>query len=99
MNIEISLKSRSHIPDLDHVKLSLGIFIFLGCLMQSFFTSFQDLPLVFVKNTHPNAANLTFGLTLPVALTPAWFLGGQFMNITPNTVLTRGSQILLPIHW
>ena len=35
MNMEMALKSRSFILDLDHVKLSLGIFILLGCLMES----------------------------------------------------------------
>ena len=33
MKIEMALKSRSYIIDLDHVKFSLGIFFFLGCLM------------------------------------------------------------------
>ena len=37
MNIEIALKSRSYILDLDCVKLSLVIFFFLRCLMKSFF--------------------------------------------------------------
>ena len=35
MNIKMALKSRSSILDLDHVKLSLGIFSLLGCLMES----------------------------------------------------------------
>ena len=41
MNIEITLKSRSYILDLDHVKLSLGIFFFLSCSMEIFFTDFR----------------------------------------------------------
>ena len=36
MNIEMALKSRSYFLDLDRVKLSLGIFYFLSCLMESF---------------------------------------------------------------
>ena len=52
MNIEMALKSRSYILDLDRVKLSLGIFFFLSCLKKSFFcTRFKDLPLIFSK-TH-----------------------------------------------
>ena len=51
MNIKMAIKSRSYILDLDRVKLSLGIFFFLNCLMESFFTSFQDLPL-FLSKTH-----------------------------------------------
>ena len=51
MNIEMALKSRSYIFDLDHVKLSLRILFFLSCLIKSIFTSFQDLPL-FLSKTH-----------------------------------------------
>ena len=51
MNIEIPLKSRSYILDLDHVKLSLGIFLFLSCLMKIFFASFQDIPFFCQKHT------------------------------------------------
>ena len=36
MNFEMALKSRSFILDLDRVMLSLGIFFFLSCLMESF---------------------------------------------------------------
>ena len=51
MNIEMALKSRSYILDLDRVRLSLEIFFFLTCLINSFFTSFQDLSL-FLSKTH-----------------------------------------------
>ena len=51
MNIEMALKSRRYILDLDSVMLSLGIFLFLSCLMEIFFTSFQDLPFLLSK-TH-----------------------------------------------
>ena len=51
MNIDMALKSRSYILDLDCIKLSLEIFFFLSCLMESFFTSFQDLP-SFLSETH-----------------------------------------------
>ena len=33
----MALKSRSYILDLDHVKLSSGIFFFLSCLIESIF--------------------------------------------------------------
>ena len=49
INIEMALKSRSYILDLDRVKLSMGIFFFLSCLMEIVFTSFQDLPLFLSK--------------------------------------------------
>ena len=42
MNIEMDLKSRSYILDLDCAKLSLEFFFILSCLMEIFFTSFQD---------------------------------------------------------
>ena len=45
MNIEVALKSRSYILDLDQVMLSLGIFFFRSGLMESFSPTFQDLPL------------------------------------------------------
>ena len=37
MNIEMALKSKSYILDLDRFKLSLGNFFFLSCSMESFF--------------------------------------------------------------
>ena len=50
MNIEIALKPRSYILDLDCIKMSLGIFLFLELFNgKFFFTSFQDIPLVFSK--------------------------------------------------
>ena len=65
MNIEMALKSRSYIIDLDRVRLSFGIFFFLSCLM-------ERLLYQLVKNTHQKAANLMFCLISPVAKTPAW---------------------------
>ena len=32
----------------------------------------------FFKNTHQKAANLKFGLILPVGMIPVWFLAGQY---------------------
>ena len=81
MNIEMALKSRSYNLDLDHVKLSFGFVFFLSLLMEIFFHQLSGSTFIFVKNTHQKAANLMFGLILPVALTPAWFLGGQYINI------------------
>jgi hypothetical protein len=77
MNIEMALKWRSYILELDRVKLSLQIFFFLSCLMGNFFHQLSGSTFIFVKNTHQKAANLTFDLILPVALIPAWFLEGQ----------------------
>ena len=80
MNIEMALKSRSYYFDLDLVKLSLGIFFFLSCLIESIFHQLSGSTFLFVKNTHQKAANLTFGLILPVALTPWLFLEVQYMD-------------------
>ena len=85
MNIEIALNSRSYILDLDRVKLSLGIFFFLSCFMAGFFYQLLGSTIIFVKNTHQKAATLLFGLILPVALTPAWFLGRQYIGLHGKT--------------
>ena len=77
MNIEMALKSRSYIFDLDHVKLSLGIFFFLSCLIESIFHQLSGSTFIFVKNTHQKAANLMFCLISPVAQSPAWSVEGQ----------------------
>ena len=50
MNIEMALKSRSYILDLDHVKLSLGIFFFSE-LFNGEAISFQDLPFLLLSKT------------------------------------------------
>ena len=50
MYIELALKSRSYILDLDCVNLSLGNF-FSELFNGEFFTRFQDLPL-FLSKTH-----------------------------------------------
>ena len=78
MNIEMALKSRSYILDLDHVKLSLGIFFFLSCLIESIFHQLSGSTFIFVKNTDQKAANLTFCLILPAAMVSWWFLGVQY---------------------
>ena len=78
MNIEMALKSRSYILDLDHVKLYLGIFFFLSCLIEIIFHQLSGSTFIFVKNTHQKAANLRFCLISPVAMIPAWFLEGQY---------------------
>ena len=79
MNIEMALKSRSYILDLDHVKLSLGIFFCLSCLIKSFVHQLLAFTFIFVKSTHQKAANLTFYLILPAAMVFWWFLGVQYM--------------------
>ena len=78
MNIEMALKSRSYILDLDHVKLSLGIFFFLICLIGSIFHQLSGFTFIFVKNRQQKAANFMFCLISPVAQIPAWFPEGQY---------------------
>ena len=83
MNIEMALRSRSYILDLDRVRLSFGIFFFLSYLMETIlFTSFQDLPFFWVKITHQKAANLMFRLILPVAKDPWLFLEVQYIGLS-----------------
>ena len=79
MNIEMALKSRSYILDLDHVKLSLEIFFLLGCLMESLLHQLSGYTFIFVKNTHQKAANFTFRLILPAPMVSWWFLGVQYI--------------------
>ena len=80
MNIEMALKSRSYILDLDHVKMSLGIFFFLSCLIETIFHQLSGSTFIFVKNTHQKGANLMFCIISPAAQSPAWSVEGQFMN-------------------
>ena len=80
MNIEMALKSRSYILDLDRVKLSLGIFFFLSCLMESFCYQLSGSTFIFVKNLHQKAVNLMFRLILPMAKVPWLFLEVQSME-------------------
>ena len=82
MNIEMALKSRSYILDLDHVKLSLGILFFLSCLIESIFHQLSGPTFIFVKTTHQKDTNLMFCLISPVAKSPAWFLEGQYIHLT-----------------
>ena len=56
MSIEMALKSRNYILDLDRVRLSLAIFFFLSCLMESFFYQLSESTFIFAKNTHQKAA-------------------------------------------
>ena len=71
------LKSRIYILDLDRVKLSLEIFFFLICLMESFFHQLSGSNFIFVRNAHQKAAHLMFGLIFPVAKVPWCFLEGS----------------------
>ena len=64
----MALKSRSYILDLDHVKLSLGIFFFPSCLIESLLHQLSGSTFTFVKNTHQKATNLMFSLILPVGM-------------------------------
>ena len=52
MNIDMALKSRSYILDLDHVKLSLGLFVFYELFNRGFFHQLSGSTFIFVKNTH-----------------------------------------------
>ena len=60
MKIEMALKSRSYILDLDHVKMSMGIFFLLGCLMESLLHQLSGYTFIFVKNTHQKFEILRF---------------------------------------
>ena len=60
MNTEMALKSRSYVLDLDHVKLSLGIFFFLSCLIESIFHQLSGSAFILVKNTHQKPQILRF---------------------------------------
>jgi hypothetical protein len=53
---------------------------FLSCLIESIIHQLSGSTIIFVKNKHQKAANFMFGLILPVALTPACFLEGQFID-------------------
>ena len=80
MNIEMALKSRSYILDLDHVKLLfLGIFFLLGCFIKSLLHQLSGYTFIFVKNTHQKAANIMFCLILPTAKVPWWSHGVQYI--------------------
>ena len=57
MNIEIVLKSRSYILDIDHGKLSMGLFFFSELFNKDFFHQLLGSTFIFVKNTHQKAAN------------------------------------------
>ena len=74
MNIEMTLKSRSYILDLDCVLLFLGIFFFLCCLMESFFSPAFRIYLYFCQkhtqkshkfNVWPNFTCGTDSLVVP----------------------------------
>ena len=84
MNIKMALKSRSYIFDLGHVKLSLGIFFFLSCFIESNFHQLSGSTFIFVKNTHQKAAHLMFCLISPVAQSPAWSVEGQYKMVSFN---------------
>ena len=90
MKIEMALKSRSYILDLDCGKLSLEIFFFLSCLMDSFFYQLSGSTFIFVNNTHQKAANLMFPLILPVAKVPWLFLEVQYMVFRLLCFLSKG---------
>ena len=60
MNIEMAIKSRSYIPDLDSFKLSLGIFFFLSCLMASFYDQLSGSTFFLSKKCTKKPKNLRF---------------------------------------
>ena len=59
----------------------------------AFIIKIAEILLIFVKNTHQKAANLTFCLILPVAMIPAWFLGGQYIRRTQTHYWTTTSPL------
>ena len=58
----------------------LGNFLFSELFNVEFFSPAFRIYLFFVKNTYQKAADLMFGLILPVGTGLAWFLGGQFRD-------------------
>ena len=61
-------KSRWYIFYLDHVKLFLGIFFILSCLMESVLHQLSGSTFIFVKNTHQKAASLAFRIILDAGM-------------------------------
>ena len=55
MNIEMALKSRSYILDLDHVKLSLGIILFSELFNREYFSSAFRTYLYFCQKHTPKS--------------------------------------------
>ena len=55
MNIEMALKSRSYILDLDRVKLFLYIFFFMSCLMERFFHQLSGSTFIFCQKHAPKS--------------------------------------------
>ena len=53
MNIEMALKSRRYILDLDCARLSFGIYFFLNCLMEQFFLPDFRIYLYFCQKHTP----------------------------------------------
>ena len=68
MDIEMALKSRGYGLDLDHVKLSLGIFFILICLTESLLHQLSGSTFIFVKSTHQKIANLALRLILAAGM-------------------------------
>ena len=79
MNIEMALKSRNYFLDLDRVKLSLGVFFFLSCLMESFFHQLLGSTF-FCQTQRPKSRK--FNVWPNFTLTPAGFLEGQLIFLT-----------------
>ena len=94
MNIEMALKSRSYINNLDCVKLSLRFFFWAVRWRVFFFTSLQDLPLFLSKKTHQKAENLTFRILLPMRMISVWFLWGQLKWIKSSDEKVFISKVL-----
>ena len=67
----------------------------MSCLMGRFFHQLSGCTFIFVKKTHKKAVNLMFGLILPVALIPAWFLEGQSNGGVPVVGVPIGK---VPVH-
>ena len=67
-NIYMALKSRRYIFDLDHLKLSLGIFFILSYLTESLLHQFSGSTFIFVKNTNRKVTNLALRLILAAGM-------------------------------
>ena len=95
----MALKSRSYIFDLDNVELSLVIFFFLSCLIESIFHQLSGSTIIFVTNTLQKAANLMFCLISPVAKSPAWSVEGQYRGqATTATINDKNTYIIFACY-
>ena len=89
------LRSRCYIFVLDRVKLFLGIFIILSCLMESLLHHLSGSTVIFVKNTHQKAANLAFPLMLAAGMVQI-----ENFEVESNPIQSKSRDVsLLSVVW